>query len=266
MRMSRSGRVAVSALAVLALAVIVALAILVAGCGTRQAAIDTVVVDGSSTTAAQSTAAGGDSSGTANTGVGATTTTANVANTAGLAVQSTTSTARATTTTKATTQTTAAEKIVLTVTGPTGSKTYTLAQLKAKASATGYWGAHKPSLMVNGVYPTDKYRGVPLSTLLAEVGGIPSGRSLNVNTSDNFACEYDAARLADVQNGTYQIWNKTTGAESVGKVTLIVAYEMNGAALPSSTGPLRLVPVTSSDGWVSEGKYSPYWVTSVAVE
>jgi len=136
-----------------------------------------------------------------------------------------------------------------------------MAQLKAKPSASGYWGPHKGDFP----YPTDRYKGVPLFTLLDEVGGVPSEASIKINTTDNFPCTYDPARLAQVANGTYQVWDKVTAQESTASVQLIVAYEMNGSPLDSSVGPLRLVPVVSTDIWVTEGKFSPYWVISIEV-
>jgi hypothetical protein len=205
---------------------------------------------------ASSQPSGASSTDTASTGGGSTTSQATTTST-----QSSPTTQKSTTTTQKPTTTTTAGPVVLQVKGPSGTKSYTMAQLKAKPSASGYWGPHKGDFP----YPTDRYKGVPLFTLLNEVGGLPSGASIKINTTDNFPCTYDPARLAQVANGTYQVWDKVTAQESTASVQLIVAYEMNGSPLDSSVGPLRLVPAVSTDIWVTEGKFSPYWVISIEV-
>lgn len=150
---------------------------------------------------------------------------------------------------------------VLTVTGPSGTRSYTMAELQGMASASGYWGAHKGE----PPYAVDLYTGVPVLALLEEVGGLGS-RALKVNTSDNFPCVWEAERFAQARNGSYQVWDRFTGAESTAGVQVIMAYSKNGSPLDSSEGPLRFVPVTASDGLVTEGKYSPYWVVSLAMQ
>jgi hypothetical protein len=184
---------------------------------------------------------------------------------------STTTAAQATTTTVQPTSSTTSQNPepggttgALQITGPSGTKSYTLDELKAMPAVTGFWGAHKGDLP----YPTNQYKGVDLMSLFAEVGGVPAGAGLEINTSDNFPCSYDAARLATVTSGTYQAWDKVTGAEGTAKVQLIVAYEIDGQSLPTSgegAGPLRLVPVVAEDKYVTEGKFSPYLMVSVKV-
>ncbi len=152
----------------------------------------------------------------------------------------------------------------LEVSGPSGTKSYTLDELKAMTPVSGYWGAHKGDIP----YTTNQYKGVDLMTLLEEVGGIPAGASLEINTSDNFPCTYDSTRLASITNGAYQAWDKLTGEETTAPVQLIVAYEIDGESLPTSgegAGPLRLVPVLAADTHVTEGKYSPYLMVSAKV-
>jgi hypothetical protein len=167
-------------------------------------------------------------------------------------------------TTAATTQTTstAAAAAVLQVTGPSGTQYYTMDQLKAETAVSGFWGPHKGNLP----YVTNRYTGVPVLDLLADVGGLPSGSSLKIDTTDNFPCAYDPVRLAQMTDGTYQVWDKTTGDEGTASVQLIVAYEMDGSPLDSSLGPLRVVPVLAADGYVTEGKYAPYFVVSLEVQ
>jgi len=135
-----------------------------------------------------------------------------------------------------------------------------MAQLRAMDSVSGFWGVHKG----DPPYAVNRYKGVALVHLLSRVGGLGSG-PLKVNTSDNFPCVWEAERLAAAEQGTYQVWDRLTGVESTASVRLIVAYEMDASPLGASVGPLRLVPVTSVDSVVSEGKYSPFMVVSVEV-
>jgi hypothetical protein len=165
-----------------------------------------------------------------------------------------------TTTTQPTTTTTTVGVAALQVSGPSGTKSFTMAQLKAKTSVSGYWGPHKDG------GANHSYKGVPLLSLLADVGGLPSGSGLEVNTSDNFACSYTSTQLSQMADGTYQMWKVADGSETTGSVQLIVAYEMDGSPLDAATGPLRIVLVRPAADMLTEGKYSPFWVISVAVQ
>ena len=181
--------------------------------------------------------------------------------------QSATTTTRATTTTTATTTT--GGPTVLEVTGPSGTRSYTLAQLKAEAAVSGYWGAHKDNTSIH------VYTGVPLSDLLADVGGLPSGKGLRITASDGFTCDYEPWRLDAMTNGTYQMWDcngtLVTWAddiETTGSVLMVVAYAIDGGPLPTSgegAGPLRVVLIQDNQNMLTEGKYSPYLVKSIVV-
>lgn len=180
----------------------------------------------------------------------------------------TTTTAPPTTTTKRTTTTTAGAT-VLEVTGPSGTKSYTMAQLKAKPAVSGYWGAHKDNTSIG------YYTGVRLFDLLDEVGGLPAGKGLRITASDGFTCDYEAKRIAAMANGTYQMWDcngtLVTWAddiETTGSVQMVVAYSMDGKPLPTSgegAGPLRVVLIQDNDKMLTEGKYAPYMAKSITV-
>ncbi len=179
----------------------------------------------------------------------------------------TTTTAQPTTTSKSTTTTAAA--VVLQVTGPSGTESYTLAQLKAKPAVSGYWGAHKDNTSVH------RYTGVSIFDLLAEAGGLPSGKGLRITASDGFTCDYESWRLEAMTNGTYQMWDSNgtlvtwaDDIETTGSVQMVVAYAMDEKPLPTSgegAGPLRVVLIQDNQNMLTEGKYSPYLVKSIAV-
>lgn len=182
---------------------------------------------------------------------------------------STATAARSSTATTKRTTATAAGATVLQVTGPSGTKSYTMAQLKAKPALSGYWGAHKDNTYIG------YYKGVRLFDLLNEVGGLPAGKGLRITASDGFTCDYEAKRIAAMANGTYQMWDcngtLVTWAddiETTGSVQMVVAYSINGKPLPTSgegAGPLRVVLVQNNDKLLTEGKYAPYMVKSITV-
>jgi DMSO/TMAO reductase YedYZ molybdopterin-dependent catalytic subunit len=144
-----------------------------------------------------------------------------------------------------------------------------MAQLKAKSAVSGYWGAHKDNTSVH------RYTGVPLSDLLAEVGGLPAGKGLRITASDGFTCDYEAKRLASMIDGAYQMWDcngtlvtLADDIETTGSVQMVVAYAMDGQPLPTKgegAGPLRVVLIQNNQSMLTEGKYSPYLVKSIAV-
>lgn len=150
------------------------------------------------------------------------------------------------------------------------SITYTLEQLKAMKSVTGYWGAHKDPRP----YDTDQYRGVPLLTLLDAVGGLKDGETITTTSADGFVVKYELDRLRAMSNGTMEMWDpQGTPIQTADRsAQLIVAYEIdtknNGtswAPFDPGTGPLRIVAITSKDGRVSQGKYNPFLLLSVEV-
>ncbi len=154
----------------------------------------------------------------------------------------------------------------LTITSGSSTETYSLSDLKSRASVSGYWGAHRDG------DTNHFYTGVPLLDLLADVGGLPSGHGLKISASDGYLCFYDSDRLAQIANGTYQMWDPrstTTIADDVettGSVQLVAAYEMDGGPLNAATGPIRVVLIRPTADRLTEGKYSPFWVMSIEVQ
>jgi hypothetical protein len=158
----------------------------------------------------------------------------------------------------------------LTVTSGSTTQTYSLSDIKARASVSGYWGPHRDYGVNN------YYTGTPLLALLADVGGLPIGKGLRITSSDGFVADYDAARLAAMTSGTYQMWYPATSPlmvddiETAGSVEMIAAYQMDGSPLTldqaaEGAGPIRVVLIRSIADVLTEGKYAPYIVKSIVV-
>jgi len=154
----------------------------------------------------------------------------------------------------------------LTVKNGSNVQKYSLSDLRARVAISGYWGAHKEPEVVN------HYSGVPVLELLADVGGLPSGKGLRIRASDGFTCDYEPDRLEAMVNGTYQMWDYgaslatwSDDTETTGSVTMVAAYECDGGPLDDSVGPVRVVLIQNDERMVTEGKYSPYLVVSIEV-
>jgi hypothetical protein len=173
-----------------------------------------------------------------------------------------------TTTAGASGNTAADDYLYYTLTVKNGSNThkYSLSDIKSSPAVTGYWGAHKEPEVVN------QYTGTSALGLMGAVGGVPAGRGLRVTAADGFTCDYEAERIAAMSDGTYQMWdcgdNLATWAddtETTGSVIMALAYRMDGSPLSAFVGPVRVVLLQNNPRMVMEGKYSPYYITSIEV-
>ncbi len=203
-------------------------------------------------------------------GAGITTTTGTTENTSGGSTVSTTAvsttttaptstTAKPTTTTAKATTTTAEETTttkpkaptVLTVSGPSGTKDLSMADLKAMPASSGY-GGWKNQLS-NITAPTS-WRGVSLRSLMELVGG---GGSVTIVASDGYAATLSSGQVA----GSVTTYDPATGEPNSVSVKAIVAYAKGGGSLGSGEGPLRLAFVSAEQNQVTD---SDMWVKKVA--
>ncbi len=135
---------------------------------------------------------------------------------------------------------------------------------------TGFWGAHKDPVP----HITDQYRGVPLLTLLEDVGGRSSGEQVTVMSADAFEAVYTPEIFDQMTNGTYPMWNLNS-TEIITEdrfAQLIVAYEVDEAGdgsswqpLPEGTGPLRVVMIMPALDRVNQGKFNPFMALTAEV-
>jgi len=162
-------------------------------------------------------------------------------------------------------QAAAADPVVLTVSGNGQTKTFTMAELQALPAYSGYSGIINSA---GTVTPPTAVKGVTLTDLLAEVGGIPDLQSTDITASDGYGMTltYD-----EVVNGNIVMYNATTKQEEAAKapVSVVLLYEENGAAIqpgPSGDGPLRLaVCQPTNENQVSAGHLNVKWVDHVSL-
>ena len=157
----------------------------------------------------------------------------------------------------------------LTITGKTGSKVYTLAEIKALPAYTDHGGFKKSTGAIVGPY---KYQGVKVVDLLSGTGGLEASDSLKITASDGYSMDY----TYDQVQGKLTTYNKDTGGEEAvpGPVNMVLAYAENDNPIPKENGgPLRIVfagpdkPITDGHFWVKyiskievQGGLSEWWL------
>jgi len=148
---------------------------------------------------------------------------------------------------------------VFTVSKGSESKTYTLAAIKAMPAQEGWGGIMNSSGVISGPF---KQKGVPVTKLLDDVGGISASDAVRVTAKDGYSMTYSYDQIV---NGNFTTLDCSTGEEVPhGKLTVILSYEEDGAALGERHGPLR-VAILNSDTQVTEGHWWVKWVNSIEV-
>ena len=157
----------------------------------------------------------------------------------------------------------AADPVVLTVTGNSQTKTFTMSELKALPQYSGYFG------FVNSagtVYQPEPVTGVRLTDVMAEIGGMTTLNACDITATDNYGMTYTYDQI--VNNNGVQFYNATTKVAEDPKVpwTWVLVWEQNGAPLPPDVGPLRLVAAQETDvNQVADGHLMVKWVNRVTL-
>ena len=137
------------------------------------------------------------------------------------------------------TQTSIDTTVVLTITKGTQTKTYSLTELKALTSITGYSGTKNKTGVITGPMP---YKGVALTNVLNALGGIPANGSVKFTAKDGYSktLTYD-----QITNTTFTTYDKSGNAANPEKTPVVfLAYEADGKALDDATGPVQLAIMT----------------------
>ena len=136
-------------------------------------------------------------------------------------------------------QATAADPVVLTVTGNGQTKTFTMAELQALPAYSGYSGIINSA---GTVTPPSPVKGVKLTDLMAEVGGIPELQSTDVTASDDYGMTltYD-----EVVNGNIVMYNATTKQEEAAKAPVSVVLALRRERRADPARPERRRPAAS---------------------
>ena len=229
---------------------------------TVQAAETPVVTSSTTSTSAGSgitTTTGATESTTGGTTVTTTAASTTTAAPTSTTARPTTTTAKATTTTAKPTTTTTEETTttkpkaptVLTVSGPSGTKELSMADLKAMPASSGYGGWKNQ--LGNITAPTS-WKGVSLRSLMELAGG---GGSVTIVASDGYAATLSSGQAA----GSVATYDPATGEPNSVSVKAIIAYAKGGGSLGSGEGPLRLAFISSEQNQVTD---SDMWVKKVA--
>ena len=144
--------------------------------------------------------------------------------------------------------------VILTVTSGSQSKTFSMAALKALPELSGFAGTKNKAGVVTGPLA---YKGVSLTDLLSQVGGLSQGKSVKVTAKDGYAKTITYTQIMQADFSTYDTSGQA--AEPEEKPVLFLAYEKEGAELDSDTGPLQLGIMTCHNR-VTDGSW---WVKQI---
>jgi hypothetical protein len=164
-----------------------------------------------------------------------------------------------TSTTASTTTIPPGGETVLIVTEGNKFNDFSLMDLRALPSVTGYGGYVSQSGTITGPF---SYQGVALTNLLNTVGGISEGDSVIFTSSDNYAqtLSYD-----QITNGNFNYYD-TTGnpvtPQTMPALTLI--YSENGTLLDNTHGPVEL-GMLSPQNILTDGSLWAKMVTTITV-
>ncbi len=154
-------------------------------------------------------------------------------------------------------------EVVLEVVGPTGTRSYTMAEIKALPVTQGYGGMKSST---GRITPPTMVKGVLVEDLFAEVGGAPADMAVGIMAKDGYEMTVSVAQL---QSGRFLTYDMATGDEFEYQHTLqaLVAYEIDGQPIdPTADGPLRLAIVSSERNQVTDGHWWVKWVTRLATK
>ncbi len=160
----------------------------------------------------------------------------------------------------------AADPVVLTVSGNGQSKTFTMAELKALPVYSGYFGWKSSA---GTVYPPLPCKGVRVSDVLAQIGGMTTLNACDVTAPDHYGMTGTYDQIMN-HNGV-QFYRADTKAKEDPKAPwdFIIAYEIDGAPLgpaPEGDGPLRLVVAQETNvNQIVDGHLLVKWASNVTL-
>ncbi|MGA7728047.1 MAG: molybdate ABC transporter substrate-binding protein, partial [Dehalococcoidales bacterium] len=200
-------------------AALLALSLVAASCG-NAATTSTTTATATTTTTTLSTTT-------------TTTTTPVTTSTIGTTTSATTTTAAATTTAAPTT---------LTVNDGKTTNVYTLAQLEALDSVSGYEANRNGTGTVSA---TNSFTGVRLTTLIKDAGGMVAGSAVKITGSGNYS---KILSYSQVYSGTFNVYDQT-GAAAVAsnQPYMAIIYQLNGSPLDATTGPFESAVITAGN-------------------
>jgi DMSO/TMAO reductase YedYZ molybdopterin-dependent catalytic subunit len=151
--------------------------------------------------------------------------------------------------------------VVLTVRGDDATETFTLDQLKALPAYEGYAGIKSSTGVIT---PPSRYKGVPLTELADLVGGISEANGVTIVAKDGYGMTFS---YRQIMGDGFTTFDPATGEEEPadGDLTVLIAYEHEGAAIPEDDGPLKLAIAQDTSAQVTEGHWAIKWLEEVSV-
>lgn len=140
-------------------------------------------------------------------------------------------------------------------------KVLSMADIRAMPAWEGYGYGVSTTGIKYGPYTV---KGVPLTTLAEQVGGIHAGEQAWVSAPDGYLWVFDDEQV----NGTgFVTLDEDLKEIPSPDLTVVLAYEFNGTAISNEDGgPLRIVVGSADPGVVTEGSSWVKWVNRIEVK
>jgi len=138
------------------------------------------------------------------------------------------------------------DNVILSLVSDSINKNYTMADLMALPSVTGLGGYKKTTGTIVG---PSTYKGVPIISLLDDIGGMLPTYDLTIRATDGYVVSYSYSMIV----GQVTAYDNETGTNlGLDEFEMIVAYEQDGNVLATDDGPLRIAYL-SDEGYLSDG-------------
>jgi len=140
---------------------------------------------------------------------------------------------------------------------------FTMDQLKSLPAVEGLAGIMSSTGKITA---PALHKGVLVSTLLAELGGMTDTHSVEVVAEDGYSITFSPKQIL---NGEYITYDVSSGdeMETIGLLQTIIAYEREGKPLdPEMEGSLRLVVIGESPLQVVDGHWSIKYVNKIVLK
>jgi DMSO/TMAO reductase YedYZ molybdopterin-dependent catalytic subunit len=151
----------------------------------------------------------------------------------------------------------------LEVAGPSGTRTFTLAELRKLPPASGLAGTRNS---VGRIVRPTRYRGVALADVIAATGGSGATHDVVVTAKDGYRMTYTHAQ---VTAGDFTAFDPATGdtLATHEPLTLLLAWEHEGKPIAAADdGPLRVVVVSERGDALADAHLSVRNVTKLTLE
>ena len=126
----------------------------------------------------------------------------------------------------------------LTVIKGSVTNTYTMAQLQALPSTTG-WGS---TFSAGTTTPSVQYVGVSLSSLIQAAGGMTPSQSVKFTCANGNVVTYT---YAQVYQGAFNVWTGGNPDKSINQPLPVVVFSVGGSILDGVNGPLEIGIMTA---------------------